>query len=130
MDLGQLYDNATPNPTGSLSGPYFIESPGKTVIGVKGKTSHLACSIKNLGNLTVSLRQNKMINKLLPFFHDRCLGSDTMTPTLSQLGCIDIHQMIVFHPCTSQAQKTGFLRLETHKNTTKVYLKFSLKTIF
>ena len=53
MDLGQLYDNATPSPTGSLSGPYFVESPGKTVIGVKGKTSNLACSIKNLGNLTV-----------------------------------------------------------------------------
>jgi len=53
-DLGQLYDNATPSPTGSLSGPYFVESPGKTVIGVKGKTSNLACSIKNLGNLTVS----------------------------------------------------------------------------
>jgi len=54
VDLGQLYDNATPSPTGSLSGPYFVESPGKTVIGVKGKTSNLACSIKNLGNLTVS----------------------------------------------------------------------------
>lgn len=54
VDLGKLYDNATPNPTGSLSGPYFVESPGKTVIGVKGKTSNLACSIKNLGNLTVS----------------------------------------------------------------------------
>ena len=39
VDLGKLYDNATPNPTGSLSGPYFVESPGKTVIGVKGKTS-------------------------------------------------------------------------------------------
>jgi len=54
VDLGQLYDNATPSPTGSLSGPYFVESPGKTVIGVRGKTSNLACSIKNLGNLTVS----------------------------------------------------------------------------
>ena len=53
VDLGQLYDNATPSPTGSLSGPYFVESPGKTVIGVRGKTSNLACSIKNLGNLTV-----------------------------------------------------------------------------
>jgi len=53
-DLGLLYDNVTPNPTGSLSGPYFVESPGKTVIGVKGKTSNLACSVKNLGNMTVS----------------------------------------------------------------------------
>lgn len=53
-DLGQLYDNVTPNPTGSLSGPYFVEGPGKTVIGIKGKTSNIACSIKNLGNLTVS----------------------------------------------------------------------------
>ena len=52
-DLGQLYDNVTPNPTGSLSGPYFVEAPGKTVIGIKGKTSNIACSIKNLGNLTV-----------------------------------------------------------------------------
>ena len=52
-DLGQLYDNVTPNPTGSLSGPYFVEGPGKTVIGIKGKTSNIACSIKNLGNLTV-----------------------------------------------------------------------------
>lgn len=53
-DLGQLYDNVTPNPTGSLSGPYFVQGPGKTVIGIKGKTSNIACSIKNLGNLTVS----------------------------------------------------------------------------
>jgi len=53
-DLGQLYDNVTPNPTGSLSGPYFVELPGKTVIGITGKTSNIACSIKNLGNLTVS----------------------------------------------------------------------------
>ena len=52
-DLGQLYDNVTPNPTGSLSGPYFVELPGKTVIGITGKTSNIACSIKNLGNLTV-----------------------------------------------------------------------------
>ena len=58
VDLGQLYDNATPSPTGSLSGPYFVESPGKTVIGVRGKTSNLACSIKNLGNLTV-IRKTK-----------------------------------------------------------------------
>ena len=54
-DIGQLYDNVTPNPTGSLSGPYFVESPGKTVIGIKGKTSNIGCSIKNLGNLTVSV---------------------------------------------------------------------------
>jgi len=53
-DIGQLYDNVTPNPTGSLSGPYFVEGPGKTVIGIKGKTSNIACSIKNLGNMTVS----------------------------------------------------------------------------
>ena len=59
VDLGQLYDNATPSPTGSLSGPYFVESPGKTVIGVKGKTSNLACSIKNLGNLTVIEKTKK-----------------------------------------------------------------------
>lgn len=53
-DLGQLYDNATPNPTGSLSGPYFVESAKTSVVGVIGKVSNLACSIKNLGNQTVS----------------------------------------------------------------------------
>jgi len=53
-DLGQLYDNVTPNPTGSLSGPYFVENQGQNVIGIKGKTSNIGCSIKNLGNLTVS----------------------------------------------------------------------------
>lgn len=53
-DIGQLYDNVTPNPTGSLSGPYFVEGPQNTVIGIKGKTSNIACSIKNLGNMTVS----------------------------------------------------------------------------
>jgi len=31
-----------------------VEGPGKTVIGIKGKTSNIACSIKNLGNMTVS----------------------------------------------------------------------------
>lgn len=53
QDLGKLYDNATPNPTGSLSGPYFVDSVTTRVIGVSGKTSHLACTIKNLGNQTV-----------------------------------------------------------------------------
>ena len=53
-DIGQLYDNATPDPTGSLSGPYFVEGRSKAVIGIKGKTSNIACSIKNLGNMTVS----------------------------------------------------------------------------
>ena len=57
-DIGQLYDNVTPNPTGSLSGPYFVEGPQNTVIGIKGKTSNIACSIKNLGNMTVSKDKN------------------------------------------------------------------------
>jgi hypothetical protein len=53
QDLGKLYDNVTPNPTGSLSGPYFVEGSDTSVVGVSGKTSNLACSIKNLGNQTV-----------------------------------------------------------------------------
>lgn len=54
QDLGKLYDNVTPNPTGSLSGPYFLESIKTRVVGVSGKTSNLACTVKNLGNQTVS----------------------------------------------------------------------------
>ena len=34
-DLSKLYDTATPNPTGSLSGPYFLQKPGATVTGTR-----------------------------------------------------------------------------------------------
>ena len=53
-DLSNLYDRVTPNPTGSLSGPYFDQDIVKNVIGVKGKATHLACRIKNLWNHTVN----------------------------------------------------------------------------
>ena len=56
-DLSKLYDRVTPNPTGSLSGPYFDQDIVKNVVGVKGKTTHLACRIKNLGNYTVRIKQ-------------------------------------------------------------------------
>ena len=32
-DLSKLYDSVTPNPTGSLSGPYFLQETGTTVTG-------------------------------------------------------------------------------------------------
>jgi len=53
-DLSKLYDTATPNPTGSLSGPYFLQETASTVTGIRGKTTFLVCSIRNLANYTVS----------------------------------------------------------------------------
>jgi len=53
-DLGKIYDTATPNPTGSLSGPWVEASWSGNVTGVLGKTSFLTCRVKNLGNQTVS----------------------------------------------------------------------------
>jgi len=53
-DLGQIYDSATPNPTGSLSGPWVDAPLSRNVTGVLGKTSYLTCRVKNLGNQTVS----------------------------------------------------------------------------
>lgn len=53
-DLNKLYDSATPNPTGSLSGPWFDMPEHVNITGIKGKTTHLVCRIKNLGNQTVS----------------------------------------------------------------------------
>ncbi len=44
-----MYASATPNPTGSLSGPWFDPAGSGNVTGVAGKTSHLACRVKNLG---------------------------------------------------------------------------------
>ena len=56
-DLGSIYDSATPNPTGSLSGPWFDmpeEANGNNnVTAIQGKTAHLVCTVKNLGNKTV-----------------------------------------------------------------------------
>ena len=53
-DLSKMFDSATPNPTGSLSGPWFDLSGSGNVTGVKGRNSHLACRVKNLANQTVS----------------------------------------------------------------------------
>merc|ERR550539_1022431 len=55
-DIGKMYDSATPNPTGSLSGPWIDEGSGSStnVTGVVGRNSYLACRIKNIGNQTVS----------------------------------------------------------------------------
>ena len=118
-DLGQLYDNVTPNPTGSLSGPYFVEGPGKTVIGIKGKTSNIACSIKNLGNLTVRKRNNVSFHSVCGRFPPKivdliCLicvcrspGSDTATPTYSPRGCSATPQTRGSPPSTSPAVRTG-----------------------
>ncbi|XP_023338060.1 lachesin [Eurytemora carolleeae] len=53
-DLSKLYDSVTPNPTGSLSGPYFLQETGTTVTGIIGKTTFLVCTIRNLSNYTVS----------------------------------------------------------------------------
>ena len=49
-----MFDTATPNPTGSLSGPWFDVSGSGNVTGVKGRNSHLACRVKNLANQTVN----------------------------------------------------------------------------
>ena len=53
-DLSKMFDTATPNPTGSLSGPWFDVSGSGNVTGVKGRNSHLACRVKNLANQTVN----------------------------------------------------------------------------
>ena len=52
-DLSKLYDTMTPNPTGSLSGPYFDQDSQLHRVGVRGKPTHLACRVKNLQNYTV-----------------------------------------------------------------------------
>ena len=54
-----MFDIATPNPTGSLSGPWFDVSGSGNVTGVRGRNSHLACRVKNLANQTVS--QQKIV---------------------------------------------------------------------
>lgn len=58
-DLSKMFDSATPNPTGSLSGPWFDLSGSGNVTGVKGRNSHLACRVKNLANQTVSWIRHK-----------------------------------------------------------------------
>ncbi len=35
-DLRKMYESVTPNPTGSLSGPYFLQDTGGTVTGTGG----------------------------------------------------------------------------------------------
>lgn len=58
-DLSKMYDTATPNPTGSLSGPWFDINGSGNVTGVVGRTSHLACRVKNRANQTVSWVRHK-----------------------------------------------------------------------
>lgn len=63
-DMGRIYDRATPDPTGSLSGPWIVEGEGEdnagknrnsnNVTGVAGGVSRLVCTVKNLGKQTVS----------------------------------------------------------------------------
>ena len=54
-DLDKIYDAVTPNPTGSLSGPWFDMAPDEgDFTGIGGKVTHLVCRIKNLGNNTAS----------------------------------------------------------------------------
>ena len=55
-----MFDIATPNPTGSLSGPWFDVTASGNVTGVRGRNSHLACRVKNLANQTVS--QQKVLS--------------------------------------------------------------------
>ena len=55
-----MFDIATPNPTGSLSGPWFDLTGSGNVTGVRGRNSHLACRVKNLANQTVS--QQKVLS--------------------------------------------------------------------
>jgi len=58
-DLSKMFDIATPNPTGSLSGPWFDLTGSGNVTGVSGRNSHLACRVKNLANQTVSWIRHK-----------------------------------------------------------------------
>ena len=54
-DLDKIYDAVTPNPTGSLSGPWFDMTPDEgDLTGIAAKVTHLVCRIKNLGNNTAS----------------------------------------------------------------------------
>ena len=70
-DLSKMFDIATPNPTGSLSGPWFDLTGSGNVTGVKGRNSHLACRVKNLANQTVSQQktcQTTLLASHRPFF--------------------------------------------------------------
>jgi hypothetical protein len=40
-DLRKMYESVTPNPTGSLSGPYFLQDTGGTVTGTEGAQSQV-----------------------------------------------------------------------------------------
>ena len=62
-DLSKMFDIATPNPTGSLSGPWFDLTGSGNVTGVKGRNSHLACRVKNLANQTVSQQKTCQTTK-------------------------------------------------------------------
>jgi hypothetical protein len=69
-DISHIYDSATPNPTGSLSGPWFDPSGSRNVTGVVGKPAHLACRVKNLGKQTVRNFKNifnKVCNRKMGF---------------------------------------------------------------
>lgn len=46
------------------TGPYFDTSIVTNVTGLVGKTVHLVCKVKNLGNKTVSVKANKKKNRV------------------------------------------------------------------
>ena len=70
-----MFDIATPNPTGSLSGPWFDVSGSGNVTGVRGRNSHLACRVKNLANQTVS--QQKIVAPGSPMVYSLRLQLNT-----------------------------------------------------
>lgn len=79
-DLNKIYDTATPNPTGSLSGPWFdMTEDERDVTGIAGKVTHLVCRIKNLGNHTISWVRHRDTNLLtiglLTFTKDRRISA-------------------------------------------------------
>jgi hypothetical protein len=41
VNLRNMYESVTPNPTGSLSGPYFLQDTGGTVTGTEGAQSQV-----------------------------------------------------------------------------------------
>ena len=69
-DLGKMYDSATPNPTGSLSGPWIDDSAGSSG-NVTGKLYNLENIFKGQTYITIIISTTNWNDKLFCFIFCR-----------------------------------------------------------
>jgi hypothetical protein len=59
-DMRKMYESVTPNPTGSLSGPYFLQDTGGTVTGNRALTQAPGKATQPMGTVADTRVQSQL----------------------------------------------------------------------